>query len=206
MLKPTRRQFALGVLAVGLAGSGLVRAAVRPDLYTCEGCEAVEERARAEMEHELDLPTGGDAGEAMLIEGVVRDPAGVPAADVVLYVHHTNSEGLYANGAPGTEWSSRHGRLRGWVKTDAAGMYRIRTIKPAPYPTRTMPAHVHVYVGEPGRRPYYIDDIVFDGEFGVDETYRARQELRGGSGIVTLTRPEGRWLARRDIALEPHPD
>jgi protocatechuate 3,4-dioxygenase beta subunit len=62
-----------------------------------------------------------------------------------------------------------------------------------------------VDVGEPGRRPYYIDDIVLAGAFLVDEAYRARQELRGGSGIVTLARSaDGTLLARRDIVLERH--
>jgi protocatechuate 3,4-dioxygenase beta subunit len=92
------------------------------------------------------------------------------------------------------------------VRTGADGRYRFDTIKPAPYPDMTMPAHIHLMIGEPGRRPYYVDDVVFDGEFGVTERYRAAQELRGGSGIVALSRsPQGVWLARRDIVLERHP-
>lgn len=59
---------------------------------------------------------------------------------------------------------------------------------------------------EYGERPYNIDDVVFAGEFLVDRAYREAQELRGGSGIVSLERDaEGRWLARRDIVLERHP-
>ena len=70
----------------------------------------------------------------------------------------------------------------------------------------TIPAHVHLFLREPGRRPYYIDDVVFDGEFGVDAAYRARQEGRGGSGIVRLDRtPDGTLTAVRDIRLERHP-
>jgi protocatechuate 3,4-dioxygenase beta subunit len=96
--------------------------------------------------------------------------------------------------------------LRGWVKTGADGTYTFDTIKPGIYPDRTMPAHVHLMIKEPGRRPYYIDDVVFDGEFGVDARYRARQELRGGSGIVSLVRRrDGVLIARRDIILEQHP-
>jgi protocatechuate 3,4-dioxygenase beta subunit len=69
-----------------------------------------------------------------------------------------------------------------------------------------MPAHVHLFVGEPGRRPYYIDDVVFDGAFGVTAAYRKACELRGGNGIVRLERSgDGTLLARRDIRLEIHP-
>jgi protocatechuate 3,4-dioxygenase beta subunit len=86
------------------------------------------------------------------------------------------------------------------------GVYTFRTIKPAPYPDMTMPAHIHLMIGEPDRRPYYIDDVVFEGEFGVTKRYRAAQEFRGGSGIVKATRaPDGVWHARRDVLLELHP-
>ena len=203
----TRRAFGsgLGMLSVLAAFGGLARAAVRDDLYACEGCEAISEGEP--VLGVLKLPVADEPGEAMVIGGVVRSAStGAGVGDVVLYAHHTNAAGLYANGSSETMWSRRHGKLRGWVKTAADGSYRIETIKPAPYPDMTMPAHVHVFLSEPGRRPYYIDDVVFAGEFKVDDTYRARQELRGGSGIVTLARsPEGVWLARRDIVLERHP-
>ncbi len=96
--------------------------------------------------------------------------------------------------------------MRGWAVTDAQGRYRFRTIQPAPYPDLTMPAHIHLMIGEPGRRPYYIDDIVFGGEFKVDDAYRRRQEFRGGSGTVKLAKDaRGRWLAKRGIVLEHLP-
>ena len=143
----------------------------------------------------------------MRLSGRVMMPDGVtPAAGVVVYAHHTNTDGLYANGTGETEWGRRHGRLRGWVRTNAEGAYAFDTIKPAPYPDMTMPAHVHLFVQEPGRRPYYVDDAVFEGEFRVDDVYRQRQELRGGSGILRLTRGEASVLqAVRNIRLEPHP-
>ena len=178
----------------------------RADLYHCEGCDAVFERDAKTLGWDVDIARG-EPGEPMIAEGVVRAAdGGAPVAGVIVYLHQTNAKGLYANGTSETEWSRRHGRLRGWAVTDSQGRYRFRTIKPAPYPDMTMPAHIHLMVGEPGRRPYYIDDIVFDGEFKVDDAYRSRQEFRGGGGIVKLSKDaEGRWIARRDIILERHP-
>lgn len=178
----------------------------RPDLYNCEGCEAVAERDPAGIPPRTVLAGPDEPGERMLLQGRVLAADGVtPAGGVVIYAHQTNAEGLYANGGPETVWSRRHGRLRGWARTDADGRYAFETIKPAPYPSLTMPAHIHLFVGEPGRRPYYIDDVVFEGEFGVTPDYRARSELRGGDGVVRLARENAVWLARRDIRLEPHP-
>jgi protocatechuate 3,4-dioxygenase beta subunit len=181
--------------------------AARPNLYHCEGCEAVGERKAGTLPATVELAGPGEPGERMILTGRVLTADGAaPAAGVVIYAHHTNNDGLYANGSHESTWSRRHGRLRGWAHTDADGRYTFNTIKPAPYPDRTMPAHVHLFVGEPGRRPYYIDDVVFDGEFGVTPAYRKACELRGGNGIVRLERSaNGVLLAHRDIRLEPHP-
>lgn len=183
--------------------------ATRPlaNLYDCEGCEGISERDAAIMEWQTDVASRAEPGEAFAFEGVVYQADGkTPAADVVLYAYHTNADGLYANGSNETEWSRRHGRLRGWIKTGADGRYRFRSIKPAPYPNEEMPAHVHLTVQEPNKRAYWIDDIVFDGEFGVTEKYRRLMTNKGGNGIVKLSRSaDGVWQAQRDIILEMHP-
>lgn len=197
--------FLFGGAALSVAAAPAIRSA-RRDLYNCDGCQAVGERDPAFMPSTLRLAPPVEPGEPMLLSGRVTALDGGPAPGVVIYAHHTDAHGLYSRGSRETEWSLRHGLLRGWVKTDARGRYAFRTIKPGPYPNREMPAHVHLFIAEPGRRPYYIDDVVFAGEFGVDARYVAAQELRGGSGIVCLGRTgDGTWLARRDIALERHP-
>jgi protocatechuate 3,4-dioxygenase, beta subunit len=180
----------------------LPAARARADLYRCDGCAALREHDPVALgpHCRIGVPAGG---EALRIEGLVYQADGrTPAADVVLYAYHTDGDGLYT-GDPG---GHPHGRLRGWLRTGADGRYRIDTGKPAPYPGGGMPAHVHLLVGEPGRPTYYIDDVVFAGETGVDARYLARQERRGGSGVVSLARgDDGVWLARRDIVLEVHP-
>lgn len=209
----SRRAAGLTILT-GISGALVVVASAAPfrplaraDLYNCEGCEAVGERAPEEMSASADLAGPDEPGERMILTGVVYQPNGeTPAAGVVVYAHQTNAQGVYAGGSSQSVWSRRHGRLRGWVKTGAEGVYTFNTIKPAPYPDRSMPAHIHLMIGEPGKRPYYIDDVVFDGEFGVTEAYRRAQEFRGGRGIVKLeTTADGVLLARRDITLETHP-
>ena len=219
---PTRRQCLLGAASLiavsacssraasGCAGAdqggGRAPAPPRANLYQCEGCEGVLERPSATLPPHARMTPDGEPGEPMRIEGVVYQVDGTtPAANVVVYAYQTDSRGLYSRGTPETEWSRRHGLLRGWVKTGADGRYGFDTIKPGPYPNSTMPAHVHLTVLEPGRTAYYIDDIVFDGEFGVTEAYRARMEYRGGNGIVRLARDGGTLVARRDIVLERHP-
>ena len=216
MTQVDRRTTLLGLTVLGASGlsAACSRAQqaqtdqrARGDLYACEGCEAIDERDPATLSASAVLAGPDEPGERMRLSGRVLAVDGItPVSGVVIYAHHTNIDGLYANGTAESEWSRRNGRLRGWVKTDAEGRYAFDTIKPAPYPDLALPAHVHLYVKEPGRQTYYIDDVVFEGEFKVDAAYRAAQEFRGGSGIVRLgTDSDGVLTAVRDIRLEPHP-
>ena len=179
----------------------------RPDLYQCEGCEGALEADPAKLTANAKIAPADEPGERMLIKGIVYGSDGqTPAANVIIYAYQTNAQGYYANGTPQTEASRRHGRLRGWAKTGLDGRYSFETIKPAPYPKNHMPAHLHFTVLEAGKPPYWIDDIVFDGEFGVTEAYRRSMTNKGGNGIVQLTRGgDGAWVATRNIILERHP-
>lgn len=204
-----RRHFVLGSVAL-VSGPALAlppAPPVRSDLYQCEGCEGALERDAKTMLSTASIAGPFEPGVRLDISGTVFQSDGVtPASGVVIYAYHTNAEGLYANGSPESVWSRRHGRLRGWVKTGANGIYRFSTIKPAPYPNDRLPAHIHFTILEPGRRPYWIDDIVFEGEDFVDAAYRNARENRGGDGICRLTRTsDGTMSVRRDIVLERHP-
>ena len=97
----------------------------------------------------------------------------------------------------------RHGRLRGWAKTDEQGRYGFKTIRPGGYPDTDMPAHVHMHVIEVGRCTYYIDDIMFEDDPRL--TAEKRRQLtagRGGNGVVQPVRnSQGVWTVVRDIHL-----
>ena len=179
---------------------------VRADLYDCEGCEGVFERDADTLEATARMASEAEPGQRLTIDGTVYRTDGItPAEGVVIYAYQTNAEGRYANGSAETEWSRRHGNLRGWVRTGQSGRYSFETIKPAPYPGQTMPAHIHFTILEPGRQPYWIDDIVFEGEFGVTPAYRAGMTNKGGNGIVPLHSEGDKVFVTRDIILERHP-
>jgi protocatechuate 3,4-dioxygenase beta subunit len=122
---------------------------------------------------------------------------------VVVYAYHTNAAGVYPTRGNETGWGRRHGYLRGWIVTDSSGQYRFETVRPGAYPGREDPAHIHMTVKEPGRREYWIDEVVFEDDPRVTARYRAAQGNRGGSGIIRLHRDgTGTWAGRRDIILE----
>ena len=172
-----------------------------PPLPECEWCGAPE--APAGLTATLIMPARGEAGERLMVEGTVYRPDGkTPAAGVLLYAYQTNAGGVYAKRGNETGNGRRHGYLRGWLRTGNDGKYRIETITPGSYPTRSEPAHIHMTLQPPGEPERYIDDVVFEGDPLLTPEHRARLRQRGGSGIVQLERTaDGTFRAIRDIYL-----
>lgn len=162
----------------------------------CEGCEWVFVDMPQSVLARARIAPEAEAGQPLILEGDVTRPDGQPAAGVIIYAYHTDARGLYPDGP------NRHGRLRGWAKTDETGHYRFDTIRPASYPSRSVPEHIHMHVIEPGVGTYYIDEVRFtdDPLYQKLET-RVDPAPRGGSGVVKPSRRAGVWHASRDIRL-----
>lgn len=170
----------------------------------CEGCEAIYECPDDfSLLNDTDtLPDFNDPGPKMLVQGIVYKADGrTPAPDVVVYVYHTNQEGIYPRRGNEKGWAERHGYIRGWIRTNEQGVYRFYTLKPGTYPQRNAPAHIHVTVKEPTLNEYYIDEYLFDDDPLLTAKERNSLPGRGGSGIVTFRKMDGILLAERHIIL-----
>jgi len=170
----------------------------------CEGCEAVFEGLPAAPASRARIAPPDEPGRPLRIVGTVFDAAGKPAPGVIVYAYQTDARGLYP---PATQFRGtaayRHGRLRGWARTDAEGRYTFDTVRPAGYPDTDLPEHVHMHVIEVGRCTYYIDDVMFDDDPRLTAAKRAELITgRGGSGLATPTLGEdGVQVVGRDIHL-----
>ena len=190
-----------GAPAVVNAPRNRILAALRRDPPACEWCGAAEAPSRLSWAVRLAEPA--ERGEPLVLTGrVLRADGRTPAAGVLLYLYQTNAAGVYATRGDETGNGRRHGYLRGWLRTDAAGRYCVATIRPGHYPGREGPAHIHTTVQEPRGAEGYIDDFVFEDDPQVTPAYRAERRRRGGSGIVRLTRgPDGILRGERTIVL-----
>jgi protocatechuate 3,4-dioxygenase beta subunit len=166
-------------------------------LPTCEWCGATE--APADVDWSTTIAGPEEPGEPLVITGTVYGPNGsTPAPGVILYVYHTNAEGIYPTRGTETGNGRRHGSLRSWVKTDGQGRYRVKTIRPGTYPTRSEPAHIHMTVKPPGVEEYWIDSLVFAGDPLITP------ENRGRLRVIEVLRDEDQtWRGTRDIVLDP---
>jgi len=170
----------------------------------CERCEAVFQGLPAELSSSSRIAPESEPGEPMRIVGRVAHADGSPAPGTIVYAYHTDIHGIYpADEAFRGKAAARHGRLRGWAEAGEDGSYRFDTIRPAGYPSSTIPQHVHMHVIEPGRCTYYIDDIVFkDDPRLTPERRNSYTHGRGGSGVVEPRKDaDGTWVVERDIVL-----
>jgi hydroxyquinol 1,2-dioxygenase len=141
-----------------------------------------------------DLPRGanlaeGVKGEATFYSGHVLSADGRPLANALLDIWSGDGEGNYDMQLPGETGMKARGRIR----TDAAGNYSFRSIKPTYYPVPTdgpvgrmlrkmgrhpnRPGHIHLIVSADGHRPVtshlfvagseYLDS---DAVFGMKES------------------------------------
>lgn len=168
----------------------------------CEGCEAVFEFADKVLTAVDTLPDFDLSKSKLRVTGTIYKKDGqTPAKNVIVYIYHTNQEGLYKQGLDATGWGLRHGALRGWVKTDLNGQYTFFTYRPASYPNSEEPAHIHITVKEPNKNEYYIDEFVFDDDPLLTEEKRILLLNRGGSGISKIRLKENILTIERDIVL-----
>ena len=122
----------------------------------CEGCEAVFQGGPlgnwSTLPASARIAPAGEPGEALILEGTVKDASGKPAPGIVVYAYQTNAGGIYPRDnslPPAAAAAARHGKLRGFARTDASGHYRFETIRPGGYPNTDIPQHIHMHVVEP---------------------------------------------------------
>ena len=169
----------------------------------CEGCEAVFEYGDKELSPVDTLPDFNDDGQKIKVTGTIYQNDGKrPAEGVILYIYHTDQNGIYATRGGESGWGRRHGYIRGWVKTDKDGKYTFYTLKPGIYPNRLAPAHIHPIILEPNGKYYWLGSYHFEGDPLLKEKEISPKSPRGGSsGLLSLKKENDYWVGERDIIL-----
>jgi len=169
----------------------------------CEGCEAILEYGDRKLSHTDTLPLYYESSTHLKLTGTVYEQDGkTPAKGVILYVYHTNSDGIYPTRGDEKGWGRRHGYIRGWVKTDSNGKYEFYTFKPGSYPSRSEPAHVHLTILEPNGKYYWIGSYLFQDDPLLTDHELNPQKPRGGSGgVLKLSKQQNMLIGERNIIL-----
>ncbi len=140
-----------------------------------------------------------EPGVPLRVRGTVyRSDGKTPAPGVILYVYQTDATGLYAREAGADP------RIRGWMRTDAAGRYEFTTIRPAPYPNRTEPAHIHTQLWGPGVPPQWNVELLFADDPLVRPAEKRESASLGRFAFVKspVKGPDGVFETTLDIRLK----
>lgn len=170
----------------------------------CDGCELMYVGMPENISSADTSAAWNEVGKKLLIAGTVLQRDGrTPAPDVIIYYWQTNDSGNYPLRAGLDAQASRHGYVRGWIKTDKDGKYALYTIRPAPYADNSEPAHIHISIKEPGiKNEYYIDDLMFDDDPLLIPARKKRPfENRGGSGVLRVLLADKMQIAEHNIIL-----
>jgi catechol 1,2-dioxygenase len=147
-----------------------------------------------------NLMDADETGERLVITGhVLAGSTCKPLARVLLDVWQANANGRYYNVDPGAPTDTKQLRLRGRLRTDNEGRYRVETILPGTYrltPDRFRPRHIHFRVTQPG----YVTlttQVYFTGDpFLADDPF-----VREGQ-TIELKQRDGAWYAEYDFVLD----
>lgn len=198
----------LGILLLGLfiisckgqSNSGIERAVGGP----CQDCDALLDYKLYDTKlSSADTLPGFNANNPKVkITGTVFQKDGrTPAENIVLYIYHTDRDGIYQPSDKPISWEKIHGQHRTWLRTGKDGKFAFYTFRPAPYPKVNEPEHIHIYVKEPNTIPYYIDSYFFESDPKLTAKKKGTHKNRGGSGIVRLELKNGIWEANRNLIL-----
>ncbi len=173
-----------------------------PSMRTSSGGRAICAKceAPANLTSSVTLTPPHEPGEPMEISGTIyRGDGRTPASGVTMFVYHTDATGHYD-----PQDDPFAPRLRGWLRTGSDGRYSFRSIRPAPYPNHSEPAHVHVHIWSETMPEHFLPEFWFFDDPLIKPEDRARfSNLGTFSPIITLTRgPDGVWRGVRDIRLD----
>lgn len=135
-----------------------------------------------------DLREPGTVGAPLILVGRIVNPDCQPLPGAVLDLWSADGNGVYDN---------QGFRLRGHLKADRNGLFRVQTVKPGAYGDRGGRRTPHIHVRAQGKGTRLLTTQLFFP----DEALNAQDGLFDRNLVVNLARDGGVLVARFDFVL-----
>jgi protocatechuate 3,4-dioxygenase beta subunit len=169
----------------------------------CEGCELMYVGMPQKIFSEHTSIGWTEGKQKLILTGKVFQPDGkTPAPNVVIYYWHTDDQGLYSSNNETPKEAKEHGKLRGWVKSDENGNYKLKTSRPAAYPNQDIAQHIHLSIKEPDIKNEYFADLYFDDDpLYLKHKKKYGKTDRAGTEILRVVLDKDIQIAEHNIVL-----
>lgn len=129
---------------------GIEQVLLEPDFDMIRGLDPFRKIIKKYcFDSRVRMVTDKEPGDPMIVSGIVRDATGQPLPNVLVYLYHTDVNGIY-----NTE-KTQSSRIFAYLRTDGLGRFEIRSIRPAAYPNANIPQHVHWEVYPEGKPAFH---------------------------------------------------
>lgn len=153
-------------LVTALVTTGTLAAQDQQWVRTWENAQKLKPAAVTSTER---IAPASEPGIPFTVRAVILDTNGKPLPGVEVFAYQTDQHGIYNAPGAADPW-----RLKGWALTDAQGRFEFRTIRPAAYPSNTVPGHIHLTFKTAccGRQ---VTEVMFDDDPLVTPAMRQRE-------------------------------
>ncbi len=169
----------------------------------CEGCELMYVGMPEKILSEHTSIGWTEGNQKLILTGKVYQLDGkTPAPNVIVYYWHTDDKGLYSSNSETPKEVKEHGKLRGWVRSDENGNYKIKTSRPAAYPNQDIPQHIHLSIKEPDINNEYFADLYFDDDpLYLEHKKKYGKIDRAGTELLRVVLDNDIQIAEHNIVL-----
>ena len=145
------------------------------------------------------IPSYETQDSKLKISGTIYESDGVtPAKDIILFIWQQDEEGYFDMK---TKDDKRYVYNRGWIKTDADGMYTFYTFVPGSYPHSREKRIIHAEVKEAGIPEYALNAWLFNDDPFLTKTCRKKLKKKGINNILSTLKKDDIYVATYNIVL-----
>lgn len=149
----------------------------------------------------VTIVTEDEPEKKLIIKGSVLLPDGDPVAGARIWVFQTDAEGYYKKSDEGKDLGWREARISHVFTAGPKGEFKIHTIRPAGYPDRPAPEHIHFRISK-SEIEEQEHTIFFTDDKKVTDSFKRRIQRDDRLYLVNLKTEDGVLVGEFNLVFD----